>query len=240
MNKIKSFLDRKIVTKDVGEETYITWREALSYAMGRGAQGMSTSMTASKYVNFFITDVLHIKARHASNIRLYCGIFDAINDPIMGVIVDKTRTKYGKMRPYIKFAPYFVSLFMLLFFIGSDSLSYGAKIALTVFAFVGLDVTYTAFDVPMGALAFSMTPNGTERTKLYGVASIGRMILGAIPAGLVAFAAWCFVRYARSYRHAPPAYPVSTRDVMRCLPGSVGIWACAVLLLAAGVGILFV
>lgn len=47
MNKIKSFLDRKIVTKDVGEETYITWREALSYAMGRGAQGMSTSMTAS-------------------------------------------------------------------------------------------------------------------------------------------------------------------------------------------------
>lgn len=161
-----------------GEETYITWREALSYAMGRGAQGMSTSMTASKYVNFFITDVLHIKARHASNIRLYCGIFDAINDPIMGVIVDKTRTKYGKMRPYIKFAPYFVSLFMLLFFIGNDSLSYGAKIALTVFAFVGLDVTYTAFDVPMGALAFSMTPNGTERTKLYGVASIGRMILG--------------------------------------------------------------
>ena len=142
------------------------------------AQGMSTSMTASKYVNFFITDVLHIKARHASNIRLYCGIFDAINDPIMGVIVDKTRTKYGKMRPYIKFAPYFVSLFMLLFFIGNDSLSYGAKIALTVFAFVGLDVTYTAFDVPMGALAFSMTPNGTERTKLYGVASIGRMILG--------------------------------------------------------------
>ena len=85
-----------------GRKPTVTWREALSYAMGRGAQGMSTSMTASKYVNFFITDVLHIKARHASNIRLYCGIFDAINDPIMGVIVDKTRTKYGKMRPYIK------------------------------------------------------------------------------------------------------------------------------------------
>lgn len=190
MGKIKNFLDRKIVTKDVGEETYLTWREALSYTAGRGAQGMSTSMTASKYVNYFITDILHISTSVASNIRLYCGIFDAINDPIMGVIVDKTRTKYGKMRPYIKFAPYFVSLFMLLFFIGSNNLPYGAKIALTIVAFVGLDVTYTAFDVPMGALAFSMTPNGTERTKLYGIASIGRMILGAIPAGLVAFAAW--------------------------------------------------
>ncbi|MBQ9507002.1 MAG: MFS transporter [Clostridia bacterium] len=190
MSRIGNFLDRKIVTKDVGEQTYISWREALSYAMGRGAQGMSTSMTASKYVNFFITDVLHIDSGHASNIRLFCGIFDAINDPVMGVLVDKTRTKYGKMRPYIKFAPYFVSLFMLMFFIGNDKLSYGLKLALTVFAFVGLDVTYTAFDVPMGALAFSMTPNGTERTKLYGIASIGRMILGAIPTALVAFAAW--------------------------------------------------
>ncbi len=190
MGRIKELLDRKIVTTDVGEDTYLTWREALSYTMGRGAQGMSTSMTASKYVNYFITDILHIDTVVASNIRLYCGVFDAINDPMMGVLVDKTRTKYGKMRPYIKFAPYFVSLFMLMFFVGSNNLSYGLKLALTIIAFVGLDVTYTAFDVPMGALAFSMTPNGTERTKLYGIASIGRMILGAIPAGLVAFAAW--------------------------------------------------
>lgn len=190
MSEKQKSLDRKIVTADVGEQTYLTWRETLSYAAGRGAQGMSTSMTASKYVNFFITDVLQIEMKHASRIRLYCGVFDAINDPMMGVLVDKTRTKYGKMRPYIKFAPYFVALFMLLFFIGSSGLSYGFKLALTIAAFVGLDVTYTAFDVPMGALAFSMTPNGTERTKLYGVASIGRMVLGAIPTVLVAAAKW--------------------------------------------------
>lgn len=190
MGKIGAFLDSPLVKKDVGEQTWLSWREALSYAAGRGAQGMSTSMTASKYVNFFITDVLHIKAAHAANVRLYCGIFDAVNDPMMGVLVDKTRTRYGKMRPYIRYAPFFVSLFMLLFFVGGGGLPYGMKLALTVFAFVGLDVTYTAFDVPMGALAFSMTPNGTERTKLYGVASIGRMILGAAPTVLVAAAKW--------------------------------------------------
>ena len=61
MSFIKTFLDRKIVTKDVGEETYINWREALSYAAGRGAQGMTTGMTASKYVNYFITNVLRIE-----------------------------------------------------------------------------------------------------------------------------------------------------------------------------------
>ena len=63
---------------------------------------MSTSMTSSKYINYFLTNVLFKKLSNpmgvASNIRFFCGIFDAINDPIMGVIVDKTRTKEGQMR----------------------------------------------------------------------------------------------------------------------------------------------
>ena len=52
---LKGFLDSKIVQKDVGEETYLTWRETISYALGRGAQGMFTSMTGSKYLNYFLT-----------------------------------------------------------------------------------------------------------------------------------------------------------------------------------------
>lgn len=46
----------------------------------------------------------------------------------MGVIVDKTRTKYGKMRPYIKFAPYFVSLFMLLFLLATTACLMGQRL----------------------------------------------------------------------------------------------------------------
>ena len=102
---VKEFLNSKIVKGDVGEETVLTWKETLSYAVGRGAQGMNTSMTSSKYINFFLTNVLFRKLDDpmgvASKIRFFCGIFDAVNDPIMGVIVDKTRTKDGQMRPYI-------------------------------------------------------------------------------------------------------------------------------------------
>ena len=57
-NKITEFLDSKIVKKDVGEETFLTWRENISYALGRGAQGMFTSMTGSKYLNYFLTNIL--------------------------------------------------------------------------------------------------------------------------------------------------------------------------------------
>lgn len=53
MGKLNEFLNRKIIQKDVGEETYLTWKETISYALGRGAQGMSTSMTSSKYINYF-------------------------------------------------------------------------------------------------------------------------------------------------------------------------------------------
>lgn len=61
MSKVSDFLNSKIVKSDVGEETVLTWKETLSYALGRGAQGMNTSMTSSKYINFFLTDVLFKK-----------------------------------------------------------------------------------------------------------------------------------------------------------------------------------
>lgn len=206
---VKEFLDSKIIKTDVGEETYLTWRETLSYAVGRGAQGMNTSMTSSKYINFFLTNVLFRKLEDpmgtASKIRLFCGIFDAINDPIMGVIVDKTRTKDGQMRPYIKWAPLFVSLVMILFFIGSADASPVFNIIYTTVLFIGLDVTYTAFDIPMGALAFSITPSGIERTKLFGISSITRSVLGALPQVFVAGAA--LLPYFKD--HTPQAYLTS-------------------------------
>lgn len=211
MGKLNEFLNRQIIQKDVGEDTFLTWKETISYALGRGAQGMSTSMTSSKYINYFLTNVLFRKIPGeqalsiASNIRFFCGIFDAINDPIMGILVDRTRTKDGQMRPYIKWAPWFVSLVMILFFIGSANAPLVFNVIYTTILFVGLDVTYTAFDIPMGALAFSITPSGIERTKLFGVSSIVRSVVGALPQVFVAAAAW--LPYFND--HTPQAYLTS-------------------------------
>lgn len=209
MGKVNEFLSSKIIKKDVGEETYLTWKETLSYALGRGAQGMNTGMTSSKYINFFLTNVLFKNLKDpmgvASTIRLFCGIFDAVNDPIMGVIVDKTRTKNGQMRPYIKWAPIFVSMVMVLFFIGSADAPNWFNILYTTILFIGLDVTYTAFDIPMGALAFSITPSGIERTKLFGISSIVRSVVGALPQVFVAAAA--LLPYFKD--HTPQAYLTS-------------------------------
>ncbi len=209
MSRIKSFLDSKIIKTDIGEDTYLTWRETVSYALGRGAQGMNTSMTSSKYINYFLTNVLFKKLKDpmgtASTIRFFCGIFDAVNDPMMGIVVDKTRTKDGQMRPYIKWAPILVSIVMILFFVGSSDAPPLFNVIYTTILFVMLDVTYTAFDIPMGALAFSITPSGIERTKLFGISSITRSVVGALPQVFVAGAAW--LPYFKN--HTPQAYLTS-------------------------------
>ena len=88
------------------------------------------------------------------------------------------------MRPYIKWAPWFVSLVMILFFIGSADASPIFNIIYTTILFIGLDVTYTAFDIPMGALAFSITPNGIERTKLFGVKLYCAFCFGCASSGI--------------------------------------------------------
>lgn len=185
MGKIKAFLDSRIVKNDVGEETVLTWRETISYALGRGAQGMSTSTMNSSTVNYFLTNLLNIDTGLVASIRLWCGLWDAFNDPLMGVLVDKTHTKDGKMRPYIKYAPYLCALFTALTFFNSSSFSYVWRVIFAIVALVGWDMSYTAFDIPIGALAFSITPSGIERTKLFGISSIVRAVAGALPGAII-------------------------------------------------------
>ena len=69
----------------------------------------------STFALIFYTD-MGIDAVHASFIILAARIFDALNDPVMGIIVDKTKTKYGKMRPYLKWAPIPIAISTTLLF----------------------------------------------------------------------------------------------------------------------------
>ena len=188
MGKLKNFLNSKIVRSDVGEETVLTWKETLSYALGRGAQGMSTTAMSSGNVNYFLTNLMGLSLPFVSAVRFWTGLWDAFNDPIMGVLVDKTHTKDGKMLPYIKWAPYLCALFTFGVFLNSSSFPMILRLIFAVVALVGWDMTYTAFDIPMGALAFSITSSGVERTKLFGVSSIVRAVVGAIPGAVLPIA----------------------------------------------------
>ncbi len=188
MGKIKNFLDSKLVKNDVGHETVLTWRETLSYGLGRGAQGMSTSTMSSSAINYFLTNLMSINPITIANVRFWTGVWDAINDPVMGIMVDKTRTKDGKMRPYIKIAPFICAFFTAMLFFNQSSFPPWLRLVFAIVALVGWDMSYTAFDIPMGALAFSITPSGVERTKLYGISGIMRAVSAAITGAIVPIA----------------------------------------------------
>ena len=79
-------------------------RDKVGYALGDFGCNMSFAFINNYLMIFYVT-CMGIRPEHFAIIILLAKIFDAINDPIMGVIVDKTRTKDGQMRPYIKWAP---------------------------------------------------------------------------------------------------------------------------------------
>ena len=86
------------------EKKYLTLKEKICFPLSAfGRSGIYTIMTMFYLV--FLVDVAKLNAVTASAIILGGRIFDALNDPIMGMIVDKTRSKWGKMRPYLLFSP---------------------------------------------------------------------------------------------------------------------------------------
>ena len=88
---------------------------AFCYSLGEVGSQMSWYMI-NNYLMLFYTDVVGLAAGAISMIMLIARVWDAINDPMMGTIADRTHTRWGKFRPYLFFAPPFLAIFNILTF----------------------------------------------------------------------------------------------------------------------------
>lgn len=98
-------------------------------------------------------------------------IFDAFNDPIMGSIVDRTRTKWGKCRPYLKWTPIPIAIMTILCFLPWYPANITGFIAITII-YVIWSVSYTIIDVPYWGLSTAMSSDGDFRNRLLTVARL--------------------------------------------------------------------
>lgn len=114
---------------------------------------------------FFYTDVFVIPTATVGTMFLITKIWDAINDPIMGIFVDKTRTKYGKMRPYFLFIPIPIAISTILLFTTPD-LSDTGKVVYMYITYILWGMLYTVGDVPFWSMSSVLTTNQRERTNL--------------------------------------------------------------------------
>lgn len=151
----------------LGPKTY--W----NYGLAGLGQNMIYNLMAS-YLMFFYTDVFLIPSATVGTMFLIAKVWDAINDPIMGTFIDKTRSKWGKMRPYLLFTPIPIAISTILLFI-APNLSAGGKIIYMYVTYIAWGMIYTVCDVPFWSMSSVLTPHLEERTNLV---SFTRLLTG--------------------------------------------------------------
>lgn len=120
----------------------------------------------SQFLQLFMTDS-GIPAIVVSGIFIVAKVWDAINDPMFGVIVDKSQFKKGKYLPWIRLSTFLIPLTTLFIFVVPQSVSVTVKAIWIAVGYLLWDTSYTMCDVPIFALATSMTPEQKERDWLY-------------------------------------------------------------------------
>lgn len=145
-------------------ERTLPWKDNLAYSMGSGGINFMFGLV-SFYLLFFFTDVLGITAAAAGTLLLVARIWDAIFSLIMGTIVDRTHTRWGKFRPYILFGLIPCWLLFILNFYTPDLSVFGK----TIWAYathIPLLMAITCIYIPYHAMSPIMTTNSIERAEV--------------------------------------------------------------------------
>ena len=140
-----------------------------SYALGAVGKDMVYMLSAS-YVLYYYQDIIGVSAVAMGIILLIARIFDAFNDPIMGVIVAKTKTRWGKFRPWLMIGTITNALILVLMFSAPPSLNAAGLTAYAATAYILWGVTYTMMDIPYWSMVPAFTESGKEREGLSALA----------------------------------------------------------------------
>lgn len=117
------------------------------------------------YLPFFLTDTVMISAAAVGNILIIARWIDAIDAPIWGLIFDRTRSRWGKSRPWFLWLCGPFAVFGALCFFAPD-LSHGAKVAYAAVTYIVCNVLYTGINTPVTSILSALTPEPTERVTL--------------------------------------------------------------------------
>ncbi|MCU0369052.1 MAG: MFS transporter [Cyclobacteriaceae bacterium] len=157
--------------------------EKIGYALGDGAANIAWR-GVSTFLFIFYTDVYGIAPAVVGLLLLITRFSDGITDVIMGIIGDRTETRYGKFRPWILWTAIPLGVILSLLFTSPD-LSDTGKIVYAYTMYITFTLIYTANNIPYGALMAVMTGDDKERTsigsyRMVGAFSGGMLVQGAL------------------------------------------------------------
>ena len=182
-----------------GEKT--NWKLGTYFALGEVGSNLSWYMI-NTYLTIFYTDVVGLSASAISAIMLIARIWDAINDPMMGSIADRTKKRWGKFRPYILFAPPVLAIFNILTFTVFPVKGV-TKVTLCLIFYIGAGMAYTAVNIPYNALVNVIARSSEVRMNLISCKAVGSgvvsMVLSAVVMPMILFFGKSNMPNARGY-----------------------------------------
>jgi len=145
-----------------------TIKTSLSEKVGYGFGDMSSSMfwkIFSYYLPFFYSNIFGLRLDQVGVLLVVTRIWDAVSDPMMGVIADRTRTKWGKYRPYLLLMalPFAISG---IFLFTTPAVSPTMKLVWAYVTYIMMMTVYTGINVPYGAMLGVMTDDSDTKTVL--------------------------------------------------------------------------
>jgi len=160
-------------------ETKLSFKEKVGYGLGDTASHFVWDMVGF-WILIFYTDTFGISAAAAGTIMLIARFWDMVSDPIMGIIADRTNTRWGKFRPYILWMALPYSVLAILTFTTPD-LGYTGKVVYAGVTYLLLMSVFTAINLPYSSLGAVMTSDSYERAGLnsyrFIFAFIGQLIV---------------------------------------------------------------
>ena len=168
----------------------LSLKEKISYGLGAVGKDMVYMLSAS-YILYYYQDILGVSAIAMGVILMVARVFDAFNDPIMGVIVAKTKTRWGKFRPWLLIGTVLNAVILYFMFSAPPALNGNGLIAYVAATYILWGVTYTMMDIPFWSMIPAFTEGGKEReglsTLARSCAGVGSALITIITVASVAW-----------------------------------------------------
>lgn len=200
---------------------FVPKKELTAFCVAGMGQGMIYALMSS-YISDYYLNVLQLTPMFVLLLMLLARVWDAINDPLMGMIVDRSNLKSGKMIPFIRFALIPIAVVTLLMYL-SPSLDKTELMIYSAVVYVAWGMIYTVGDVSFWGIPNVITPDSEERSSVISISKIFNSIGSAVPEVLFLVVGLVIAAWVKAQEVAPDPLEVQKKKYLIMAIVTVGL-----------------